>query len=79
MDITKSDDLTITLEKYSIDREAIGEPVTIRAELQILTPKMKPETMRLRVRYQCDGDQKMNERDLARTLFELLQRRFLPK
>ncbi|HEY3618739.1 MAG TPA: hypothetical protein VGK96_18145 [Candidatus Sulfotelmatobacter sp.] len=78
MDMIKSDDLTITLERYSIEREAIGEPVTIRAEIQISTPKMKPETMRLRVRYQSDGDQNMNERDLARKLLELLQRRFLP-
>jgi hypothetical protein len=77
MDIVKSEGLTITLERYSVEREAIGEPVTIRAELQISTPKTKPETMRLRVKYQSD-DQNMSEHDLARKLFELLQRRFLP-
>jgi hypothetical protein len=77
MDIVKSEGVTITLERYCVEREAIGEPVTIRAELQISTPKMKPETMRLRVKYQSD-DQNMSEHDLARKLFELLQRRFLP-
>jgi hypothetical protein len=75
MEIVKSDVRTITLESYSIEREASGEPVTIRAELQIATPAMKPETMRLRVKYQFADLPNRDERDLARRLLELLRSR----
>jgi hypothetical protein len=49
VEILKTDVQSITLESYSIDREASGKPVTIRAELQISTSTMTPETMRIRV------------------------------
>jgi hypothetical protein len=75
MEIIKTDVRTITLESYSIERAASGEPVTIRAELQISTPTMKPETMRVRVRYQYEDIPNVDERDLGRRLLELLRNR----
>jgi hypothetical protein len=45
VELLKTDARNITLESYSIEREASGEPVTIRAELQISTPTMNPEAM----------------------------------
>lgn len=68
MEIVKTDVRIITLESYSIERETIGEPVTVRAELQISTPTMKPAVMRVRVKYQHDDFQNPNERDFARAL-----------
>jgi hypothetical protein len=75
MEILKSDARTITLESYSIEREASGEPVTIRAELQISTPNTKPETMRIRMKYQSADFPNRNERDLAQGLLTLLRDR----
>jgi len=75
MEILKTDVQSITLETYSIEREASGQPVTIRAELQISTPTMTPETMRIRVRFQHDFVFR-NEADLGQKLLELLRIRF---
>jgi hypothetical protein len=75
MEILKNDTRTITLESYSIERDANGEPVTIRAELQISTPTMNPETMRVRVKYQCSDFLNRNERDFAQTLLQQLRNR----
>jgi hypothetical protein len=56
MEIFKDDDggRTITLESYSIEREAADEPVTVRAELQISTPTMRPTLIRVRLKYELD-------------------------
>ena len=75
MEILKTDDRTITLESYSIERETSGEPVTIRAELQISTPTMRPETMRIRVKYQFDDIPTPNERQLGQRIVQLLGNR----
>ena len=75
MEILKTDVQTITLESYSIERETSGEPVTIRAELQISTPTMTPEMMRIRVKFQHEF-QYRNESDLGQKLLELLRIRF---
>jgi hypothetical protein len=75
MEILKTPVQSITLESYSIEREASGEPVTIRAELQISTPTMTPETMRVRVKFQHDFYFR-NEADLGQRLLELLKNRF---
>ena len=75
MEILKTDVQSITLETYSIEREASGQPVTIRAELQISTATMTPETMRIRVRFQHDFVFR-NEADLGQKLLELLRIRF---
>jgi hypothetical protein len=75
VEILKTDVQSITLESYSIEREASGEPVTIRAELQISTPTMTPETMRIRVRFHHDFLFR-NEADLGQRLLELLRIRF---
>ena len=40
MEIVKTDVRAVTLERYSIEREASGEPVTVRAELLVSTPTM---------------------------------------
>jgi hypothetical protein len=75
MEILKTDVQSITPESYSIERKASGEPVTIRAELQISTPTIPPETMRIRVRFQYDFVFR-NEADLGQRLLELLRIRF---
>ena len=75
MEIFKTDVQSITLESYSIEREASGEPVTIRAELQISAPTMTPETMRILVRFQYDFVFR-SEADLGQKLLELLRIRF---
>jgi hypothetical protein len=75
MEILNNGVQSITLESYSIEREASGQPVTIRAELQISTPTMTPETMRIRVKFQQDFVFR-NEADLGQKLLELLKIRF---
>jgi hypothetical protein len=75
MEIFKDGDRTITLATYSIERETIGEPVIIRAELQIATPKQRPTMMRVRVRYQSDDIPHQNELALGQRIVQLLRNR----
>jgi hypothetical protein len=75
MEILKTDVRTIMLERYSIEREASGEPLTVRAELQISTPDMDPQAVRIRVRYQYGDIPSANEREFGRRLLQLLRNR----
>ena len=76
MEIIKSDARTLTLDRYSIEREAAGQPVKVRAWLTISTPGMKPAQMRLRVDYEHNDIPNPNENDFARRLLQLLRNRF---
>jgi hypothetical protein len=73
MEIWKSDARSITLERYSIEREASEQPATVRAELLISTPTMTPSLMRIRVKYQTpDMPNPANEQNFARRLLQLV-------
>jgi hypothetical protein len=76
MEIIKSDARTVTLDRYSIEREASDEPVKVRAWLTVSTPGMKPAQMRLRVDYEYSDIPNPNEIDFARRLLQLLRSRF---
>jgi hypothetical protein len=76
MEILKRDERTITLERYSIEREAKDQPATVRAELLVSTPTMTPATIRVRVKYQVqDMPNPASEGDFARRLLQLLGNR----
>jgi hypothetical protein len=74
MELFKSDFRTITLERYSIEREASGQPATIRAQLLVSGPSTgTPSSLRVRVKYQVpEMPIPANERDFGRRLLQLL-------
>jgi hypothetical protein len=75
MEIFASDARTVTLDNFSIERHAVGAPVTVRAQLLVSTPTMRPAEMRIQAECEFDDIPNPNQRDLGRRLLELISMR----
>ena len=72
MEIVKTDTRSITLERFSIEREEPEKPVNIRAWLTVETPAQTPSVMRVRVDFENDDIPNPNEQTLGRRIVRLL-------
>lgn len=74
MELFKSEARSITLERYSIERESSGQPAIVRAELLVSAPTMTPSSIRVRVKYEMPQmPAPANEQDFGRRLLQLLR------